>query len=102
MASFNEIIQSHPLVLVDFSAEWCAPCKTLTPILQQVKEEKGDGLKIVKIDVDKNNELASSYEVLGVPTMILYKDGKQVWRQSGVLSREELISVIDSKTTQAA
>jgi thioredoxin 1 len=94
MASFSEIIKSHPLVLVDFSAEWCGPCKTLAPILKQVKDKIGDDVKIVKIDVDKNPAIASSYQVQGVPTMILFKNGLQVWRQSGMVHGHELNKLI--------
>ena len=94
MSSFNHIISSHKLVLVDFSAEWCGPCKMLAPILKQVKEELGNEVKIIKIDVDKNQVLASKYQVMGVPTLILYKEGKQVWRQSGVLQKLELVQLI--------
>jgi len=94
MSSFNEIIASKKLVLVDFSADWCGPCKMLAPILKQVKEELGDAVKIVKIDVDKNQLLASNYQVMGVPTLILFKEGKQVWRQSGVLQKQELVQLI--------
>ncbi|GGG15557.1 thioredoxin [Dokdonia pacifica] len=93
-SSFQTIISSSPTVLVDFYATWCGPCKTLGPILEQVKEELGDAVKIVKIDVDKNQPLATKYQVRGVPTMILYKNGKQVWRQSGVVPKEQLIEVI--------
>ncbi|HAT66266.1 MAG TPA: thioredoxin [Flavobacteriaceae bacterium] len=96
MSSFNEIIASQKLVLVDFSADWCGPCKMLAPILKQVKDEVGDTIKIIKIDVDKNQTLASQYQVRGVPTLILYKDGKQVWRQSGVLQKHELVLLIQS------
>ena len=96
MSSFNEIIASQKLVLVDFSAAWCGPCKILAPILKQVKDEVGDVIKIIKIDVDKNQTLASQYQVMGVPTLILYKDGKQVWRQSGVLQKHELVQLIQS------
>lgn len=96
MSSFNEIIASQKLVLVDFSADWCGPCKMLAPILKQVKDEVGDAIKIIKIDVDKNQTLASQYQVMGVPTLILYKDGKQVWRQSGVLQKHELVQLIQS------
>lgn len=96
MSSFNSIISSEKIVLVDFSAEWCGPCKMLAPILKQVKEELGDTLKIIKIDVDKNQALASKQQVMGVPTLILYKDGKQVWRQSGVLQKHELVQLIQS------
>ena len=94
--SFKKLIKSNPEVLVDFFAEWCGPCKMLTPILEQVKEELGDQIRIVKIDVDKNSKVADKYRVRGVPTMILFKNGKQVWRQSGVVQRNELIEIINS------
>lgn len=93
-SSFQTIISSSPTVLVDFYADWCGPCKTLAPILKDLKEELGDAIKIVKIDVDKNQPLAAKYQVRGVPTMILYKEGKQVWRQSGVVPKEQLKQVI--------
>ena len=93
-SSFSQIINSETPVLVDFYATWCGPCKTLGPILTQVKEELGDAVKIVKIDVDKNQPLAAKYQVRGVPTMILFKNGKQVWRQSGVVQKEQLKQVI--------
>jgi len=94
--SFNTIISSAPTVLVDFYADWCGPCKSLAPILKQVKDELGDQVKIVKIDVDKNQPLAAKYQVRGVPTMILYKEGKQVWRQSGVVPAAQLTQIITS------
>ncbi len=93
-SSFNTIIASAPTVLVDFYATWCGPCKTLAPILKQVKDDLGDQVKIVKIDVDKNQPLAAKYQVLGVPTLILYKEGKQVWRQSGVVAAHQLKEII--------
>lgn len=93
-SSFLNIIQSHPTVLVDFYATWCGPCKTLGPILDEVKDELEDAIKIIKIDVDKNQPLAAKYQVRGVPTMILYKEGKQVWRQSGVVQKADLIKTI--------
>ena len=95
-SSFSDIIHSETPVLVDFFATWCGPCKMLGPILEQVKEELGDAVKIVKIDVDKNQPLAAKYQVRGVPTMILFKNGKQVWRQSGVVQKEQLKQVIAS------
>ncbi len=95
--NFKNIIDSETPVLVDFFAEWCGPCKALAPILKQVKDEMGDAVKIVKIDVDKNQPLAAEYQVRGVPTMLLFKKGKQVWRQSGVLQKNDLINVIKSK-----
>ena len=95
-SSFNTIIDSDTPVSVDFFADWCGPCKTLTPILKKVKEELGDAVKVVKIDVDKNKLLAAKYQVRGVPTMLLFKEGKQVWRQSGVLQKSDIISIIES------
>lgn len=97
-SSFNTIIKSNIPVLIDFHADWCGPCKMLAPILKQVKEELGEALKIVKIDVDKNQPLAAKYQVRGVPTMILFKNGKQLWRQSGVLQKNEIISIINSNS----
>lgn len=93
-SSFNDIINSETPVLVDFSADWCGPCKMLAPILKQVKEELGDALKIVKIDVDKNQLLSTKFQVRGVPTMLLFKNGKQVWRQSGVLQKNDIVDVV--------
>ncbi|WP_439152296.1 thioredoxin [Winogradskyella sp.] len=95
-SSFNTIINSKTPVLVDFFADWCGPCKMLAPILKEVKEELGDDVKIVKIDVDKNQPLAAKYQVRGVPTMLLFKNGKQVWRQSGVLQKNDIINIIQS------
>lgn len=94
MASFKELIEKNSLVLVDFSAEWCGPCQTLSPILKDVKEHFGDKLTVLKIDVDKNNALARSFSVQGVPTLILYKSSEQVWRQSGLITKSELTSLI--------
>lgn len=93
---FADLINSDQLVLIDFSAEWCGPCKMLAPILKQVKDEMGDNLKIVKIDVDKNQTLANTFQVRGVPTMMFFKNGKQLWRQSGVLQKGEIIEVAKS------
>ncbi|MBD0849223.1 thioredoxin [Maribacter arenosus] len=96
-SSFNKIINSETPVLVDFFADWCGPCKMLAPILKEVKNDMGDGVKIVKIDVDKNPSIAAKYQVRGVPTMLLFKNGKQVWRQSGVLQKGEIIQIIQSQ-----
>lgn len=97
--TFTDIIESNSVVLVDFSAEWCGPCKVLGPILKEVKDEVGDSVKIIKIDVDKNQQLAARYKVMGVPTLILFKDGVQVWRQSGVMQKQELLSLLESKVS---
>ncbi|NGX85088.1 thioredoxin [Aequorivita sp. KMM 9714] len=94
-SNFKDIINSETPVLVDFYADWCGPCKMLAPILKQVKDELGDSVKIVKIDVDKNQPLAAQFQVRGVPTMILFRNGEQKWRQSGVLQKDDLISVIN-------
>jgi thioredoxin 1 len=82
MANFDTIINSNNLVLVDFYATWCGPCQALTPVLKDVKSELGAHISIVKMDVDKNQALASQYQVHGVPTLLLFKNGKQIWRQS--------------------
>ena len=95
-SSFKDIVNSEVPVLIDFYADWCGPCKMLSPILKEVKEELGDGIKVVKIDVDKNQELATTYQVRGVPTMMVFKNGKQLWRQSGVLQKAEIINTIKS------
>ena len=98
MSSFNEIIQSDKPVLVDFFATWCGPCQMLAPILKDVKTNLGERISIIKIDVDKNQAVAGQYQVRGVPTMILFQNGKQLWRQSGVISKEEIIKIIVEKS----
>ena len=100
--SFTELVASHPVVLVDFFATWCGPCKMLAPVLKEVKDELAEELKIVKIDVDKNPDLAAKYQVRGVPTMLLFANGKQVWRQSGLLSKNDIIAVVNTHKTHGA
>ncbi len=92
--TFNEVIQSEKPVLVDFFAEWCGPCKMMAPILKDVKQQLGETATIIKVDVDKSPEAASQYKIQGVPTLILFKNGKQVWRQSGVVPKAGLINII--------
>ncbi len=90
ISEFKSIINSEKPTLVDFYAEWCGPCKTMQPILKQLKTMVGDNAKIIKIDVDKNGQLSSFYQIQGVPTLILFKDGQIKWRQSGVVSAKDL------------
>ena len=96
MAGFSQIINQNVPVLVDFKADWCAPCKMMSPILKQVKQNLKDQIKIIKIDIDRNPSVAQKYAVRGVPTLILFKNGESVWRQSGVLQANQLISIINT------
>ncbi len=94
MSKFSELINQDKPVLVDFFAEWCGPCKMMSPILKEVKDSLGESVAIIKIDVDKNQELAAKYQVRGVPTLLLFKHGKQVWRQSGLVQKNDLLSIL--------
>lgn len=98
MNAFHKIINAEKPVLIDFYATWCGPCQMLSPVLKQVKDNLGERISIIKIDVDKNQDIAASYQIKGVPTMMLFQNGKQVWRQSGVLSKEEIIRIIIEKS----
>ncbi|MCB0463691.1 MAG: thioredoxin [Flavobacteriaceae bacterium] len=95
MSNFSEIIKENKPVLVDFYATWCGPCQLMHPILDDVKEAVGDKASILKIDVDKNQELASKYQVRGVPTIMVFKNGEQLFRQSGVLQKNELVELLN-------
>ena len=94
--NFNSIIRSSTPVLIDFSAEWCAPCKLQSPILVDLVRELNGELKVIKIDVDKNPEIAGRFQVRGVPTLALFKEGNILWRQSGLLDKTSLKNILQN------
>ena len=93
-ASFSDLINGERPTFVDFSAEWCGPCKMMAPILAELKSEVGDRIRIIKIDVDKNPQTASAYQIQSVPTLMLFKGGNVVWRQSGVVPTAQLKNAV--------
>ena len=95
MEKFNDIINSEKLTLVDFFATWCGPCKQMHPVLEQLKQELGDSIRIVKLDVDKNDALAAAYRIQAVPTLMLFRSGQVVWRQSGAMRLNDLKAIIN-------
>ena len=95
MTTFNEVIHSGKTVLVDFFAEWCGPCKMMGPILQELRGQVNENVKIIKVDVDKNPHVANAYQISGVPTLMIFKDGVVKWRQSGVLPAHQLRSMLE-------
>ena len=98
MNDFNEIIKQDKPTLVDFFATWCGPCKMQSPILEQLKEKVGDKANVIKVDIDRNEQLASHYRVQSVPTLILFKNGEPVWRAVGVQS----IDILEAKINEHA
>jgi thioredoxin 1 len=99
--SFNELINDETPVLVDFYADWCAPCKMMTPILQQLKSEMGDKLNIIKIDTERNPDVAIKYQVRGIPNLILFHKGDLIWQQAGVVQMPQLKQMIEQKLEQS-
>jgi thioredoxin 1 len=92
--NFDSVIQDSRPVIVDFHAVWCAPCKIQTPILKDVAAELGDKVRIIKIDVDQNNQIAGRYNVQSVPMLIIFKRGKLVWKHSGVTTKSKIMNII--------
>lgn len=102
MSTFGELIQSDRPVLVDFFAEWCGPCKTMAPILKDLKQTMGDDVTILKLDVDKNPHVAQAFQIQGVPTLIIFFKGEIKWRQSGVVPAAQLQQVLRQFVPESA
>ena len=95
MKNFNELIKSDVPVIVDWYAEWCGPCKAMVPILEQLKQELGDRVKIIKIDTDENPDLTIEYQIRSIPTIMIFKNGEGIYRETGVRSKETLINLVE-------
>jgi thioredoxin len=93
---YNDIVKSHSTVLVDFYADWCGPCKMMVPVFKELKSEMGDKVKIVKIDTEKNQQLSAKMGIRSIPTIVLYKNGEQVWQQPGAMPMRALKNKIES------
>ena len=102
MESFKNVINGDKLTLVDFFATWCGPCKLMHPILEQLKHEMGDRIRIIKVDVDKNEPLVMQYRIQSVPTLMLFRSGESIWRQSGAMRLDDLKTLIAQYSTQIA
>ena len=96
--NFNQLINGDKPVLIDFHAEWCGPCKMQSPVIKELAKEVNNKVRFIKIDVDKNKEIASRYQVRGVPTLAIFKDGKVVWKESGFKTKQQLLNIINQNT----
>jgi thioredoxin 1 len=94
MNNFNELINSTKPTLVDFYADWCGPCKVLSPIIEQTKSDLGEGATVLKVNIDNNVDVARKYQIRSIPTLVLFKDGDVVWRQSGVPPKEMIVESV--------
>tara|TARA_Y200000002_G_scaffold95016_1_gene76686 strand:- start:567 stop:866 length:300 start_codon:yes stop_codon:yes gene_type:complete len=97
MGTFQELIKGEVPVLVDFHADWCAPCKIMNPILKNIKKKFGDQLKIIKINIDNNQQVSNKFQVKGIPTFILFKNSEILWKQSGVINESSFTEIIKTK-----
>lgn len=95
METFNNVIQSDQLTLVDFYATWCQPCRMMHPVLEQLKEELGESIRIIKVDVDKYDDTAAQHHIQSVPTLMLFRNGEALWRQSGAMPKSQLKQIVE-------
>ena len=98
VSKFTELVNGKTPVLVDVFADWCAPCKTISPKLKEVKSTLNESIKIIKIDIDKNQQIADKFQIKGVPTLLLFKNGEIIWKHAGLIQKEELLSIIKEKS----